>query len=333
LPIYIYQRYFLNKGENKKIKYLGIELIQTTSTMNRPDNIPKMILLIFFTAYFDFFEFVIATFYMPKYSLLSPTAETRMGGGIIILGALICHFILKIRILKHQFYCLIIIGICLILIIITEIVIKFKGVSFGDFLIPHLIILGYLTFVPMTDVVEKYLIEFNFLNPFFILTLESIFGFILISIYSARENPFKDIKRIYKESSSGEFALLIFLMFLYFLFSATINIYKILINGLFSPMVKNLSVYILNPITFIIYFLIGYDFLYEGKRNWIYFMTNIIIAIIISFFGCVFNEFLVLSCCGLDHETHYSVSKRASIDNMNKSFSIFDDLTDDITEI
>ena len=108
---------------------------------------------------------------------------------------------------------------------------------------------------------------------------------------------------------------------------------KILINGLFSPMVKNLSVYILNPITFIIYFIIGYDFLYEGKRNWIYFMTNIIIAIIIGFFGCVFNEFLVLSCCGLDHETHYSVSKRASIDNMNKSFSIFDDLTDDITEI
>ena len=36
------------------------------------------------------------------------------------------------------------------------------------------------------------------------------------------------------------------------------------------------------------------------------------IALIVSFFGCVFNEFLVLSFCGLDHETHYSVSRRAS---------------------
>ena len=34
LPIYIYQRYFLNKREIKKIKYLGIELIQETSTIN-----------------------------------------------------------------------------------------------------------------------------------------------------------------------------------------------------------------------------------------------------------------------------------------------------------
>ena len=185
----------------------------------------------------------------------------------------------------------------------------------------------------MAGVVEKYLIEFNFLNPFFILILESVFGFILISIYSAGENPFKDIKRIYGESSAGEFALLIFLLFLYFIFSAGVNIYKVLINGLFSPMVKNLSVYILNPLTFIIYFIKGYDFLYEGKRNWFYFMTNIIISIIISFFGCVFNEFLVLSCFGLDHDTHLSVSRRATVDLKIKSNNLLDDLTDDNFEI
>ena len=333
LPIYIYQRYFLNKREIKKIKYLGIELIQETSTINRRDSILKMILLIFFTAYFDFVEFVIATFYMPKYTALSPTAETRFGGGIIIIGALICHFILKIKILKHQFYCLIIIGICLIIIIIPEIIVKSKNVPFSEFLVSHLLIFGYLAFVPMTDVVEKYLIEFNFLNPFFILTLESVFGFILISIYSAGENPFKDIKRIYGESSAGEFALLIFLLFLYFIFSAGVNIYKVLINGLFSPMVKTLSVYILNPIIFIYYFIIKYDFLYEGERNWLYFMTNIIISIVISFFGCVFNEFLVLSCFGLDHDTHFSVSRRATVDLKIKSNNLLDDLTDDTFEI
>ena len=240
LPIYIYQRFFLNKTENKAIKYLGIKLIQETSTMNRTDSNLKMILLIFFTSYFDFVEFVISSFYMPKYSVLSPTAATRFGGGIIIIGALICHFVLRFKILKHQFYSLIIIGICLIIIIIPEIVVKSKDASLEEFLLSHLLILGYLIFVAMTDVVEKYLIEFNFLNPFFILTFESIFGFILISIYSAGENPFKDIKRIYNESSTGEFVLLIFLLFLYFVFSAESNIYRILTNGLFSPMVKTL---------------------------------------------------------------------------------------------
>ena len=97
-----------------------------------------MILLIFFTAYFDFVEFVIATFYMPKYKALSPTAETRFGGAIIIIGALICHFILKIKILKHQFYCLIIIGICLIIILIPEIVVKSKDSVLGIFGFPFI---------------------------------------------------------------------------------------------------------------------------------------------------------------------------------------------------
>ena len=98
-------------------------------------------------------------------------------------------------------------------------------------------------------------------------------------------------------------------------------------------MVKTLSVYILNPLIFIYYFIIEYDFLYEGKRNWFYFITNIIIAIIISFFGLVFNEFLVLSCWGLDHETHYSVSKRATENFISKNNIIMDDFTDDTTEI
>ena len=137
LPIFIYQRYFFSTGKIKKIKYLGIELIQKTSAMKPYDSAFKMMLLIFFTAYFDFIEFVIATFYMPKYNLLysalSPTAETRFGGGIIIITALICHFILKIKILKHQFYSLIIIGICLIIIIIPEILVQSKDVSFGEF--------------------------------------------------------------------------------------------------------------------------------------------------------------------------------------------------------
>ena len=64
---------------------------------------------------------------------------------------------------------MIILGIFLIIIIITEAVVKSGDVSFGEFSVFHLLILGYLIFMAMVDVVEKYLIEFNFLNPFLFL--------------------------------------------------------------------------------------------------------------------------------------------------------------------
>jgi len=149
------------------------------------------------------------------------------------------------------------------------------------------------------------------MNPFLTLFIESIFGFILLGIFSIQENPFKDIKRLYNESSSGDFALLLFLLLLYFVFSAGTNTYKIITNGLYSPMVKTLVIYILNPTLFIYYFTVGSDFMSGDDRNWIYFIISLTTAIIISFFGCVFNEFLVLSCCGLDKDTHYAISKRA----------------------
>ena len=95
-------------------------------------------------------------------------------------------------------------------------------------------------------------------------------------------------------------------------------------------MAKTLSVYILNPFIYIYYFIIENDFMSDGEKNYFYFIINIIIAFIISFFGCVFNEFLVLSFCGLDHETHFSVSIRA--ENAKELKLLLDDESDSINE-
>ena len=325
LSIFLYQHIFLKK-DIKTVKHFKIPFSIYKPKMNRTDNIFKIGLLIFFSASFDFIEFVIATFYIPRFEIVSSTAEYRFGGLIIIIGALICHFNLRIKILKHQFYSLIIIGICLAIIIILEIIYRGKGVSFGDFCFAHMLVVGYLIFVPFTDVIEKYLIEFNFINPFLILMIESIFGFIFISIYSAGENLFKNFNEIYSNYSTGEFLLFIFLLFLYFVFSAGTNAYKILTNGLYSPMAKTLAVYVLNPLIFLYYFIIGNDFLSDGERDWFYFIANIIISLIISFLGFVFNEFIILSCCGLEYETHSFVSKRAGDDENINDIKMLNDL-------
>ena len=325
LSIFLYQHIFLKK-DIKTVKHFKIPFSIYKPKMNRTDNIFKIGLLIFFSASFDFVEFVIATFYIPRFEIVSSTAEYRFGWLIIIIGALICHFNLRIKILKHQFYSLIIIGICLAIIIILEIIYRGKGVSFGDFCFAHMLVVGYLIFVPFTDVIEKYLIEFNFINPFLILMIESIFGFIFISIYSAGENLFKNFNEIYSNYSTGEFVLFIFLLFLYFVFSAGTNAYKILTNGLYSPMAKTLAVYVLNPLIFLYYFIIGNDFLSDGERDWFYFIANIIISLIISFLGFVFNEFIILSCCGLEYETHSFISKRAGDDENINDIKMLNDL-------
>ena len=325
LSLHIYNSYFL-KEQKKEKSWFKIKLIDIQKGIIKPpDNIIKRYLLIFFATFFDFVEFIIATFYMPRFPIISPTAEYRFGGIIIIIGALLCYYNLKMSIKKHHLVSLITMSICLIIIIILEIMYRGRVAPLGEFFFAQLVVLGYLLFIPFTDIIEKYLIEFNFMSPYFILLLESIFGFIFISIYSNWEDPFEDTKRLYKECSTGDFILLLFLFFLYFAFSAGVNIYKIITNGLYSPMTKTLAVYILNPLIYTYYFIEETDFIVDNERNWFYFLTNIIIAIIISFFACVFNEFIVLKFCGLDYETHHEITQK-SISSNEDSLRIMNDL-------
>ena len=326
ISIHLYQKLFFEK-KNTKTKYFGITLIQKEKRMNRPDNKIKITLLIFFTAVFDFTEFIIETFYLPKYKELSKTITLRFGGVIIIFSSLLCYYNLKLKILKHQFYSLILIGICSILIIIFEIIFGKKGMSVGEYFFTYFLVLINLVFVTFTDVVEKYLLEYDFMSPFITLILESIFGLILASIYSIRDDPFKDLKRIYEESDAGHFLILLFLLFLYMAFSAGANVYKLLSNVLYSPMAKSLAGYILNPFLYIYYYINEDEFTSNGEKNFLYFFINVILAIIISFLGCVYNEFLVLSCFQLDYETYSEISLRSMTEN---SFYEFNELKSDV---
>ena len=79
LSVFIYQALYLKK-DNKKAYYFGIELIFDKGGMNRRDKIYKIILLIFFAAFFDYMQFIIASFYIPKLFMFSPTASYRFGG-------------------------------------------------------------------------------------------------------------------------------------------------------------------------------------------------------------------------------------------------------------
>ena len=125
------------------------------------------------------------------------------------------------------------------------------------------------------------------------------------------ENPFKDFQNAYNNNSVGMFTLFLFLLLLYLVFGMLKHIYRMFIISQMNPMHKSLVDIIINPIYIISYFVQGSDFNSKGERNYLYFSINLILSIIFDICGLIFNEFIILLCCRLDHDTFKSISFRA----------------------
>jgi hypothetical protein len=61
----------------------------------------------------------------------------------------------------------------------------------------------------------------------------------------------------------------------------------------------------------IYYFIDESDFITNGERNYFYFFINLFFSLLIDFFGLIYNEFFVLTFCGLSKDTHEGISLRA----------------------
>ena len=173
--------------------------------------------------------------------------------------------------------------------------------------------------------IEKYLVDFNFLNPFNILMVEGIFEFIMEIIYSYNKQPFKDLIRLYEENEIGKLIILIIILIIYILFSSGVSVYKIYCNAIYSPMAKSLMNYLFSPLLNIINFMIKRDF----YQNYYYLIESIIIGLFIDFFACIFLEYIVIYCCGLDYDTKIEISSRSLNKEMNPENYIFDDDEDE----
>ena len=120
--------------------------------------------------------------------------------------------------------------------------------------------------ITFTDVIERYLGIYDYLSPFLILMGEGISIFILSIIYSINQHPFKELIILYDEGNIGAFVLFIFLIMLYLIMSAIMNIYKVYCNIVYTPMARSFSDYVFNPLFNIYYFLAADDF----HKNYIF---------------------------------------------------------------
>ena len=336
LIVFLYQKKFVNKTllevENTD-KYMNLELIKTEKSVKKIDTIKKMIFLLFCCAYFDFTQFLLSIS-NHKFINISGSIDLRFGGILLIIVSVLYYYGLKLPIMRHQVFCLIIIGIFSLIMIILEFIFQEINIfsSYSEFFVALLLSLIELFLNAMIGINEKYLYEFNNMNPFFALLFEGFFGFIFSFIYDIFNNPFEKINEFRKNRTSLEFIILIFCLILYAILSALKNLYRVNTTKIFTPMTSVAIQYILNPIFFIINFVIDSDFITKGEKNYAYFFINLIIGLIISFFGLAFNEFIILYFCGLDKDTHLQIVKRSAKDEKSIEFEAIINVDDNDDE-
>ena len=325
------------KSDNKEQYFMAIKLIKNEEDDNdyfAPlDSKVKIIILIFFASVFDAISFLLDAVITPKFKSLSASLSMRLYGFATISASFTYVYALKLPLFRHHKFSLSVIGFCLIVVIISEYFFQTMDLTMNYLKLTMAIVSIIISqiLISCQDSIEKYLFEYNYMNPFVVLMYEGLFGFFISFLNLIDENYFHDFVDIYKDKNSKEFALFIFLLIVFIILSGGKNLFRIVTTKIYSPMVTTLLDYVLNPIYLIYYYGAQGDFKKEdGKLDVAYFTINIIISLIISFFGCVYNEFIILFFCGLERNTHDQVSKRASskIDENLTELMKFDESTE-----
>jgi len=323
---------YILKSDNRNT-IAGFKLIHSRIEVPKVDKMGKILLLIFFASYFDIIGTMIRKHFKNN-DLNNNFIEERLKSFQIFTSALLCYLTIRIKMYKHNIFCLIIIFICLIIIIIFELT-HSKGLDI-KFISITIFSASARAFL---DTIEKYLFEFDNISPFKMMMFEGFINTILtICLFLFDNSPIKEklggktdsnskSESISNQNSySKDLAYLIILLIFYFIFSAFKNIYRVTTIKFYSPMTRALAETILDPII-LIYSLINniIDIKNDPNNNpnnynniWsfgFHFGINIFLSIIMAFCSCVYNDFIVLYCCGLEHDTYLEVSKRClSID-------------------
>ena len=288
--------------KNHKVKYFGLDIYHQKNVVI--DGKCKKILLIFIASYFNYYNIIVSLFYYIDYIPLS--MDLRLSSIQIITSAFICAFSFDFKFKKHHKLSLIVIGICLFLSISHDMlyIIYYGYKNLRAPIFQYFISLYYYIGFSFNNCIEKYLVDVDYMNPFFILMIEGIFQLLMAFLTPIwGYDPFKDFRQ---EKVRNNLTLFIFLFTLYILFQIVVNIYRIYCNVIYSPMARSLIDYFLNP------FINIYFFFVERKdfENVAYFIVTEIFCCTMSFFGCVFNEYIILYCCDLESETQDEISDR-----------------------
>ena len=246
LIFYLLNEKFLFK--RKKTKLLeAINIGYRPKKKLKIDNDKKIIFLIIASAFFDFVQFIMFN-EISKYIDKFVSFESRTRGTYTLNTALFYHYVLRLRIFKHQVFSLVLIGICILIIIITEFFFQEFDIflSHAQFILNLILILIIQFFNSLQNTIEKYLFEYNQISSFYLLMYEGIVGFILSCVYCSFNSPFKELIKYKSKQTASIFTLLIFCLILYIILNGLKSIFRLVTIKLYSPMASTFMYYILN---------------------------------------------------------------------------------------
>ena len=240
--LYLYlQRFIRKKSSAKKSNFMSIHLI-TNDKIKTYDNKYKIYYLIIIAAVFDFIGYIFSLQLVPVLNFCSKSLEKRIRAILILFDALFYRYVLKFQIFKHQRFSLYVISICLIITIIIEFIFQDFNIFLyrKSFALLLFYLIFYIAFNSFVDLIEKYLFEFDYVNPLQVLMFEGIIGLIMGIIYCLFYNPIPDIKRCYSINGK-KFAFPFLLSFVFLIFNGAQNTFRVVTNKVYSPMALALT--------------------------------------------------------------------------------------------
>lgn len=288
-----------NFKKTKEEQSFETKLIYNKIELTTTDGFFKKISLIIFAGSYDILEYILAVFYIPNIAKTSSTIRNRLGCLSTVLSSLLCVYALGFRIGKHHKFALMCLGVCFVATLSLEFIFKPEDQPLDRFIFAHFLIIIFLMSISCNDCIERYLAYYNYINPFQILMLEGIYETLMAIFYSINKDPFRGLIDGYEKNNAGGFVLLIFLLLIYLILCGVVNVYKVYCNVRYNPMKRSLTEYFLNPVLNIYYLLVEDDF----HKNYLLFTICEVLCLITDFTFYLYNEFLVLFCCNLAHDT------------------------------
>ena len=290
------------------------------------DTKTKKIFLIIFASFFNFVGCIIRSADILNFGKREENngqLEVRIRSIQIIISSLLCFFTLRLNIYKHQKLSLIVISVLLVVIISLEFVItsSWKNkIASMVFCIISCLSRAFL------DVTEKYLFDYDYINILFMLIYEGLIGLFLFIIYFIVNKTYQEQgKNILEDMSKSNWQLATFILLIlaYTVISGFRNAYRVTTNKFYSPMSRALFESTLDPFVFIYNFFTIHKF-EENYVKWIYFSVVLFSLLVIAFFSLIYNDFLVLNCCGLAYNTYSGINSRLGDDNIERKDTIID---------
>ena len=208
LLFYLLQKLsFKRKREEKYHYFMSIKLIQDKAKngLAPAANYLKIAFLIFVTTFIDLAQYIYWAITIPKFQNISTTLTQRSIGLSTIAVAIYYIYLLKLSIYKHHIFSLIVIGICLVIILGSEFLFQKYDIflSIGEFFTALALIIFKHICAPLVDLLEKYLFEYDYMNPFLVLMFEGLIGIVISCLSCLNPNYFDDFILVFKKKMVG----------------------------------------------------------------------------------------------------------------------------------